>query len=190
MFTCIGREREAELDMQRALDLDPLNIRLQESWGSDLLFLRRFEDSIKQIDSVLAREPKRYMSYLTLWPCYQALGRYDEAYQAFLGAWQSISDETIVTVLQQGHAAGGYAAAMLAAGRALAERAKTVSVMQIVTAMTFDFGGDSETALQWIERAHRTRDHAIAYFNRKPFSEKVTSDPRYRKLLRDLNLPL
>ena len=87
-----------------------------------------------------------------------------------------------------GRAKGGYAGAMRAGGQILAERARTTTVLHVVVALLFDFGGETESALDWIERGYRERDHGMAYVNRKPFSDRVRNHPRYRDLLGQLDL--
>lgn len=189
LYSCTGRPNESEAAMMRALELDPLNLQYQEFWAFHLTFLGRFEEAIQQTKKVLAREPERFFSQLTLWPCQHALGRHEESYEAFLAAWKAMGDQAVVEALKNGRAGGGYAAALRAAGETLAARADKMPVLHIVVAMAFDFGGDTDRALDMIERGYRERDHGMAYFHRKPFSDRVKNHPRYREVLRKLRLP-
>jgi len=175
--------------MMRALELDPLNLQYQEFWGFHLTFLGRFEEAIQQARKVLARESGRFFSHLTLWPCQHALGKHDEAYEAFVAAWKSMGDLAMVEAIEKGQTDGGYAAAMKAAGETLAARADKMPILHIIVALAFDFGGDTDRALDMIERGYRERDHGMAYFHRKPFSDRVKNHPRYREVLRKLRLP-
>ena len=138
----------AQLDVAQALD--PLSV--LSSWQkADVLFLaQRWEESLRQTYQALELDPTHSWSFRTLGQNLEALGRREEAIEAYLKAGQ----------VAFGHLGRAYA---LVGRRAAAEEILNaltrrpldelghngVSVAYIYTGL-----GEPEKALEWLEKAH------------------------------------
>ena len=190
LATSLGRFDEGEDYVNQGLELDPLNLLYHHLAGVNALWAGKFEEAVERLRGVVARVPGMQVSHLTIWCGLHALGKLDEALKASIASWACIDDEAMVAALTGGATAGGYKEAMLRGGDVLAERFEHTYVPIYIMAMHYDFGGNIDKALDWIERGYEERDHAMSYINRKPFSEQMRRHPRFRAMLDRLQLPL
>jgi Flp pilus assembly protein TadD len=51
------------------------------------------------------------------------------------------------------------------------------------------YRGEAEAAVTWLERAYRQRDGAMVFLKVDPLLHNLHSDPRFKTLLRKMNLP-
>jgi hypothetical protein len=49
--------------------------------------------------------------------------------------------------------------------------------------------GEADKALEWVERAFRQRDEGLRSMKTDRLVDQLRSDPRYKSLLRTINLP-
>ena len=189
LLTCLGRSSEAARHMQRGLELDPLNLLYQHIAGVQLLWIGKHDQAIAQLRSVVARAANMQMTHLTLWAALNSLGRLDEALSAAITAWSVVNDEEMIHALEQGNTKDGYRGAMRQGAETLVARSERTYVLPHIVSLLFDAAGDPDRVFQWIERGYLEREHAMSYFNRKPFSRHVQADPRFQDMLQRLNLP-
>lgn len=189
LMTCLGRVEEGRRSVEQALELDPLNLMNHHLAGVNSMWSAQYEDALKRLRGVVARAPSMQMSQLTIWCALNALERYEEAYEAAIQSWACTGDEQMVQALRDGYAEAGYAGAMRHGGDTLAARFVHTYVPIYITAMHYDFGGEVEKALDWMERGYEERDHAMSYIHRKPYSDRLFEHPRYSALFKRLNLP-
>ena len=51
------------------------------------------------------------------------------------------------------------------------------------------YRGEADAAVTWLERAYRQRDGGMVFLKVDPLLRNLRSDPRYKVLLRKMNLP-
>ena len=102
--------------------------------------------------------------------------------------FELLGDREVVDVLRS--EAPAPRAAMIRAAETLVERAEHGFVKPNKMIQLFAWGGDTDRALEWIERSWEMRDHEIAYLGAVPFPDELRGDPRFHDVLRRLNLPL
>jgi len=74
--------------------------------------------------------------------------------------------------------------------RALAEAAvKAANEAAYQIAQGYAWCGDMDRSFQWLGRAYRQRDSALALIKWDPLVASLRGDPRYVALLRKMNLP-
>lgn len=189
LMTCLGRCDEGNAAVEEALELDPLNLMNHHLAGVNCMWSARYEEALTRLRGVVARAPTMQMSQLTIWCALNALERYDEAFQAAVQSWACVGDEQMVQALRDGYAQDGYKGAMRRAGDTLAARFAHTYVPIYITAMHYDFGGEVDKALDWIERGYDERDHALSYIHRKPYSDELLEHPRFQAIFEHLKLP-
>ena len=58
-----------------------------------------------------------------------------------------------------------------------------------ILAMQYDFAGEVDRAMDWVERGYDERDHALSYVHRKPYSDQFLEHPRFQAIFKQLKLP-
>jgi len=166
-----GRAHEAEAELRKSMDLDPLNV-ATISWLANTFYLEhRYDDAISYARQALELSPQRAEEYRTLGLAYEARGEQHRAAEAFRA--QS-------TVCRDCH---GETAALLAelyaranrGGEALTQlayaRAHPSSVEAGDLALAFEATGQRKVASAWLRRI--CWDHA---------NPEITMDPRFDHL--------
>jgi hypothetical protein len=85
--------------------------------------------------------------------------------------------------------AAAYRAGMRRAGEAMALRSKQRHVPAIRIARMFAHAGDTDSAIQWLERAYQSHESPLSRLAVVWDWQDLRPDPRFRDLLRRLNLP-
>jgi adenylate cyclase len=83
------------------------------------------------------------------------------------------------------HALGRHAESD--AAMAAAEKNNAHDVGQI--AMAHAYRGEVDQAFKWLERGYRERYWGMVWINRQPLLKNIEGDPRFKALLRKMNLP-
>jgi TolB-like protein len=96
-----------------------------------------------------------------------------------------VEDYRLAGVAAAEHALGNAEESQHALDELIAKHAQQ-SALRI--AAVFESRGEKDMALQWLDRAYRQHDSLLAYIKVMPF-DSLRSDPRYKSLLRKMNLP-
>jgi TolB-like protein len=179
----LGRHDEALAQARKARDLDPLD----ESLGLALFHARRYEEAINECRRVLeAGGPPG--AGLTLARIYLRVKRFKEAMASFAErrAFQTMPGSS--TEMQNAFAVGGGSG--LAAWLAEFYQRQTyrpIGPWQV--AWYYAIAGDKEHAFVLLERASDERRSSLNWSLADPGWDGIRSDPRFRELLRSMNLP-
>ncbi|MBT8403086.1 MAG: protein kinase [Gemmatimonadetes bacterium] len=206
----------AEREWIAATELDPHNPEAQAFYSHFLGMMRRIPESDAAMERAIAIDP--FNPFTATLQAHQTMiaGRYDEAFErfqqvppsplAFEGAAYSAlmlgrSDtarrfKTAYLEMLGHHDAaaalrGGATveAGLVAAANLLIERAESVFVRPVMIGITLAFGGETERALDWMERGEEVRDFQVAYFSGVPLPEAVRSHARFSAILERVGLP-
>src|SRR5262245_38530212 len=114
---------------------------------------------------------------------------YQEALEQWKEKYAIRRQREVVEALDRGYAEGGYARAMVLAAEKLAVLSGTVYVHYTEIAGMYAEAGKTGEALAWLEKAYDVRDPNTPTINVIPHFAGLRSDPRFRELLRRMNLP-
>jgi uncharacterized protein (TIGR02996 family) len=187
-LTSHGRLDEALAWSRRARELDPLgNAGAEISWV--LFQSRHYDDSIREMRSVLAVHPDEAMSHLGIAFPMIAKG---EAAEAIPDLEKTASmmhrSPGSLELLATAHARAGHRAEALRLldelkqGRA-AGRVQATSFINPNLAL-----GNYDEALVWFERAYQEREGILQWVKVHPFFDPVRNDPRFKDLERRVGL--
>ncbi len=188
----LGQKRPDEWkpEMQRALELDPLNEFNWTYYGWDLNYLGRYDEAIPIFQRVLRTAPNKGASHLGLWGAYYRTQRYDLALASAREYFLSTGDREFADALGSSAAdAASYRAAMRRAGEIMAARSKERLVPGIRIARMFAHAGDTDAAIQWLEKAYENRESPLARLAVVWDWLDLHGDPRFQDLLHRLKLP-
>ena len=185
-----GRIDEAIREMQRARDLDPLNVTIGTYLGMLFDFNGQYDKAVSQLQATLAIEPDFAEAYSTLFRAYLDQRKFAEAQAALDRCHELVGQIAPGLANAQLVAAEGHldtARQILAACERAGEREYMShgSVACVYAAL-----GDKDGAFRNLERGFAERDGMLAYLKTYPALATLRSDPRFRELLRRVNLPV
>jgi TolB-like protein/DNA-binding winged helix-turn-helix (wHTH) protein/Tfp pilus assembly protein PilF len=194
----MGRMSEAIAENQRALELDPLSLPINNFMGMTYMFAENYEKAYQQFQHTIAMDPTfplahQYFSWLLV-----TMGRYEESIE------ENQKSELLSGSSPEDTAA--EAAMMLQAFKAGGERGfyqknleRTLqtlkqpggeSVDPAGVASAYALAGDKDSAFKWLDQAYAQRDgQDIMLLKCIPPFKSLRGDPRFADLLRRLGLP-
>jgi len=177
----MGRPVEARAEMNRAVALDPSNSLFRAQNGFAYMFERRYEDAIAE--SRRARELGASPGTVIIGDALDLNGALAEA---FADARVLLADDQeALDGLDRGYAEGGYRAASRRLAQVLAARHAPASHV----ASWYASARDKERTLEWLERAYEEHDPNMPFVGANPLYDLVREEPRFKALLRGMNLP-
>jgi len=181
-----GRLEEALAEMERAVELDPLNVPHNIILAAVLFYMRDYDRAIDHLLETLALDPDYPVAHAYLADFYIAKGMYEEAIAACHRARRAGD-------MARSHLAVAYAkTARQAEARQILEESLTDSEQRYVApswiARMYFALGDKARGFEWLEKAYQQRDMWVIHIKRQPFYDPVRSDPRFTALLKKMNL--
>jgi serine/threonine protein kinase/tetratricopeptide (TPR) repeat protein len=181
---------EALAEMKRALELDPASVAINTGVGRVLFYARKYRDAAAQYRKTLEMNPDFSEALFDLGKTFTAQGKYNEA----------------VLMLERGLEVAGEDAGAIAqiayvhrrAGRKpnaemAVQSLQSLSTKRYVSPYFFavaQLGASDEAALDSLEKAYQDRSFSIIYLDVDSRFDPLRSQPRYRRLLQRLGLPL
>ncbi len=180
---------EALAELRRAEELDPLSPIIGTNLGDTFVYARRYDEAIAQYKRVLSLDPNFAYAHQALGWAYGSKGMYPEAIaetrkcfemnhapdaQAYLGLWFARS--------------GARDEAMKLLGQ-LKQESKERFVPGLAFVLIYIGLNEKEEALNWLEREVSDRAPGTVYYGISPEFDELRSDPRFKDMLKRLNLP-
>jgi tetratricopeptide (TPR) repeat protein len=185
----LGREEEGLAEFQRAIDRDPLSLRLKGGLGRILFLMRRYDRAIDQLRQALEMDPNAVAAHEWLGYAYEQKGMHREAIAEWGKALTLSGEGEQASILEGTYATSGFDSAVRALWKKkleqLNERTKRgdyVSGAEYATAYTRI--GDKEQAIAWVGRAVQERNGFWILVKDNPMFDSLRDDPRFQDLLR------
>jgi serine/threonine-protein kinase len=180
---------EAIAEMRRAEELDPLSPIIGTRHGDILLFARRYDEAIAQYKRTLSLNPNFAYAHQCLGWVYGLKGMYPEA----------IAEERHSLDLNPDPTGRGYLALWLAKSDRRGEAMKLLDqlkqestqryVQNYAFALIYIGLDEKEEALVWLEKEVSDHGSNAYYYGVYPELDGLRSEPRFKDLLKRLNLP-
>jgi len=184
-----GKFEEGVAELERAQELDPLNLMIKIRLGFMSYYMRDFDRCIAHFEKILDLEPNFSLGYLGLMEGFGQKGMFEEAIKA--------GEKAMALGGQGGTFFGPLGAYYAFAGKKekaldqlaqLKERSKKGHVSSFwIGAIHFSLDQLDE-AFEWFERAYIERDSNLLYITVVPALDALRSDPRYSRLLQKMGL--
>ncbi|MFL6450958.1 MAG: tetratricopeptide repeat protein [Bryobacteraceae bacterium] len=186
----LGRFTEAEAELRKALELDPLSLIVMEGWAYISFLRRRYDEAVARYSQIVSKDPSFYKPYTSMGRALFHMGRHAQA----------------IEMLEQGQALGGQIPSILGAlGQAyglagdrakaldILDRLRSIAAVRPVPSTCFALThlglGDTEGALTWLETAVERRESSVVALAIHPAYEGLRSEPRFGVLV-DRVMPL
>jgi TolB-like protein/Tfp pilus assembly protein PilF len=188
LLNILKRPEEAMAQVRRALELDPLNALFRDFYAMDLMYAHRYDDAIAEIRDTLKSSPNDLVALSTLRSAYHMKRMYPEALEAWKASYAARGDGAAEEALARGSDEGGYPMALQRVAEALAARSRTAYVPSWQIGTLYTRAGKKDEALEWLEKAYQAHDPNMPYISVDPIFDDFRDDPRFRDLLRKMNL--
>jgi serine/threonine protein kinase/tetratricopeptide (TPR) repeat protein len=167
-----NRQTEAIDQMRIALSLDPLSSIVNTNYAVLLMQTHRYPESLAQFHKVLERDSAFAPAHYKLSQLYATTSRFADAVSELQGAFPKpipVSSD-----------ARGYLQLILRMHGTDVTTAAAVAAALL---------GDRDQAFQYLEKAYVDGDNELLIGIRYPAIDPLRSDPRYKDLMRRLDLP-
>jgi len=187
LLAILGRGEESTEQMLIARRLDPLNTFMQALHGVQMVLTGPNEEGIAVVNAALETTPGLGFGYDLLWGANAEIGRFDEALDAARKHFGiTMANQTAVDALDRGYSTGGFEGAMLEAAATLAELSRTTYIPAVEISALYQMGGETDTAISWLEIAYDQHDPTLPYIGVAPFFGGTS--PAHNDMLRRMNL--
>jgi serine/threonine-protein kinase len=194
-LTAVGRCGEAVVELRRLLALDPLSLRANRSVGEALYFDRQYDEAIRQFQQTVGMAPEFNLARNLLSMAYASNDMPEEAFLERHEIFRRTGREKEAQELEAAFKGAGEPGILrwyIQRGLPRAERARSdrgggnrAFNMSILYARL----GEGDEAVRWLEEAVEERGGLLvtrAYVH--PWFDSLRSDPRYREILKTMNL--
>jgi eukaryotic-like serine/threonine-protein kinase len=171
-----------------AVEMDPLSPSLQAQLGYSYCLKREWNRAIEQCRTALELDSQCW-AHMLLGTCYFHTGRLDDAIRAAETSAQVMGRSSFALGnLGCVYASTGRAAEALKLLGELQERAQRTYVPSWSFAVIYGGLGEMDRAFDWFEKAVEEHEPLMHQFNVHPNYDPLRTYPRYKALLRKMNL--
>jgi predicted Zn-dependent protease len=185
----MNRPEEAMAQIQRALELDPINTLVKALYAIDLMYMHRYDDAIEQLRIALRAEPENQVVTNSLWFALALKGMDKEAFATAKSYIKSVyGNPRVNEAFDRGLTQADYRGGMRQAAEALVAGLREAYASPYDIASLYLGAGETAQALNWLEKGFEVKDPNMPYLG-LPWFDPLRSDPRFQDLLRRMNLP-
>jgi serine/threonine-protein kinase len=189
LLSTIGRQREASEAARLGQELDPLSPATNGIAALVSYHARQYDQAIDECGRTLERDRASFLGLLAMTLSYAAKGDYKEAINhAERGVSVSPDVNLLRALLASIYAMAGERAAAESVLAELLERSKQAYVGPTMISWIYANLDDTDAAFEWLGKACSDRDCTLGFGIRVPLYDRISSDPRFRELLRCLGL--
>jgi eukaryotic-like serine/threonine-protein kinase len=185
----LGRQAEAQRELQKARELDPLSLLISTSVGWDYYASRQPDRAIEQLRKTLEMDQEYGPARRLLEICYEQKGMYKEAVAEWQKTFTLANNPELAAAIGQDYATSGYKAVLQDWLEGLQELSKREYVSPYEVAQVHARLGDREQVFSWLEKAYAQRDSGIVALKVEPAFEGLRSDSRLQNLVKRIGLP-
>jgi len=189
LLVATGRADESIREMRKGKELEPLEPAPPTHVGWALYFARRFDESIEELRKVIESDPEFSLPYMWQSENFLAKKMWGEAIAASQ-KFVELSGESVLSLCLSGLAYGS--AGMKDEALKILERLdglpKDRYVGPLSRAMVWIGLDEKNKALENLEKAYEEKESAMAFLKVWPIFDSVRSEPRFKALLKKMNL--
>jgi TolB-like protein/DNA-binding winged helix-turn-helix (wHTH) protein len=197
-LTPMGRHKDAIAEMQKALEVDPLSVPLNNMLGQTYLWAEDYDKALQQFQHTIGLDPRFPLVHFFLAGLFEELGRYEEAIQEnergelLLGVGTEKAAAHAARFQKAFHSGGprGYWQKNLEITLKEYKQAGTGYFPAIGVAGAYARVGDKENAFKWLDKSFQDREgQDITLVRWLPDFKSLHADPRFADLLGRMGLP-
>jgi len=177
------------VEIKKAENLDPLSLIISADVADALCVAHLYDESIRQSQKTLALDPNFGVAHYELGQAMAQKHMHDEAIAAFQRAIQlSGHSAAFDSNLAYVHGISGRTADAMKTVQDLRTRLDRDPSTDADIALIYMGLGDHDQAMTWLNKAYEARFKASIL--RRPAFDPLRSDPRFKRLLHRIGLPV
>ena len=181
----LGRNDEARVQLDQAIELDPLSVEYRNALGFLALTSREYDRAIEQL---------RNFDYggwnMRLAWAYMMKGMYPEAVALLEAKEREVGpDPNLLSFLAEAYGGAGRRSDAERTIREMLEQARAHYVSPAHIAGAYIGLRDKDKVMTWLERGFEEHDEVVIWVKVAPDLDFVRSEPRFQALLRHMNFP-
>ncbi|HWS61578.1 MAG TPA: TIR domain-containing protein [Steroidobacteraceae bacterium] len=183
LWNALGKWADAESQFRAALSTDPLNPDLHQILGSVLYGAGRYEEAAVEHRRAIEIDPSFTFGHFELAMDLLALGQAEAALPEM--QLESLEGGKMAGLARIYHSMGRNADSDVALAR-VTHDAADIHAYEI--AMAHADRGETDQALEWLERAYRQRDIELVFLKGERIAPSLKTDSRYKAFLLKMKL--
>jgi len=188
----IGNLKKAIIENEKALEIDPLNVQINNSLGDNYFFAGMFNEALEQYKKTLELDNTFRASIEGLGWVYYHIDEFEKSLQQFQKAQSLIGDDLKgVTPLGFVYARLGNHEEVKKCFEKLEKRQKIESEVSLSIDYAVIYLGlrDYDKVFEYLEKGFDEKLGGLVFLRTRHWRE-IQNDPRYNNLLKRMNLPL
>jgi TolB-like protein/Flp pilus assembly protein TadD len=182
-LTTQERFAEAESQLARAQELDPLSLITKTIGAYPFYYSHRFDEAAARFSEVIAIDRDYSMAHFRLGLTYAQKGEFEKALAEVEISQRLSGDRDTVAAFGYVHALAGNLEEARAALAELAERERSGFVSAYDRALIKAGSGEPEAALDWLEKAFAERSYWLIYLKTDPALKALHENARFINLV-------
>jgi tetratricopeptide (TPR) repeat protein len=189
LLAATGRADESVREMNKGRELEPFEPAPPTHVGWALYYARRFDESIEELRNVAASDPEFSLSYMVLAGNFMAKKMWGEGIAAGR-KFVELTAESVVALSLLGWVSGsaGLKDEALKILERLDGMPKERYVGPFFRALVWTGLGETNKALENLEKAYEARDSWMAWLKVWPVFDSLREEPRFQAVLKKMNL--
>ncbi len=185
----IGQPEQGLPYIERAIKLEKSNGLIAGLYGMHLRYVHRYDQAITYLEEAREKFPDEMILFSTLRSAYHDKQMYDEAIQAGIKYYEIRGDSSCIRALKEGYRDAGYQLALQRNAEALIDQKKSryITPWQITT--LYVRAGMYEETINWLEQGYEEHDANMPYISIDPIFDDLKEDPRFKEILKKMELP-
>jgi TolB-like protein/tetratricopeptide (TPR) repeat protein len=185
----LGRFAEAEVAMQRALEVDPFSLITNTHLGWVFGSMGRYEAAEKQYHKTLEMDPNFALAHYSMGMLFGRSGKFKEGIEHVQhGITLSEGDVVMRCGLAFLEGIAGHNEEAVAQLQELLELAENRYISPPFLSLAYLGLGDFDMAFKLLEKAFQERNLHLRFLNRSHLFNVIRPDPRFQDLLRRMHL--
>ena len=185
----MGRHDEAIKEAKRGLESDALSLDFNNVLGWILYEASRYDRAIEQLQNLLEIDQNYWVAHENLARAYAGKGMYKKAIvEAQKAIELSGRNKTAIATLGYIYALAGRKDKARKVLDDLLELSKKEHVSSFWVAIVYTYLGQKDQAFEWLEKAYEEHEVYLSLLKVIPLLDSLRSDPRYKALLKKMNL--
>ena len=183
----VGRDDEGIAELKRAESLDPLSLIISAGVADVLFIAHRFDEAMRQLQKTLEMDPNFAMAHYQRGQVLVQQHKLDAAISEFRRAIELAGHSPAFDAnLANAYAASGRTTDARRTAADLEHLPEQSGSLDANIAMIYVGLGDTEQAMQWLEKAYQARFEAIMLV--RPQFDPLRADPKFQALMGRLGL--
>lgn len=184
-----GRFNDALEELEKALESDPLSLRLITTLCMNLDLMGRYDEAVGRLQKSLELDSNYYPTHIMLGIIYLHQHKFEEAAAELEEAFRIGQDFAAIGYLGYTYAIWGAESEAERLIQLLTDQiARNNYVSPFQMAVIYAGLRDTEQAFEWLEKAYQDSNDWLVWVKVSPELDGLRSDPRYDDLLKRIGL--